>query len=80
MDLEEKEVQEKEKENVDEVAAEKCWNGVSLQVQVGLTFTSRSEVKKFISKFGETNNCKLVVTSGGASDGCKSRKVICDFL
>ena len=51
------------------------WDGISDRLRVGLTFQSRTLVKKFLSIYGERSLCNMVVTMGGATDGCKSRQV-----
>ena len=51
------------------------WDGRSDKLQVGLTFQSRSLVKKFLSGYGDQSLCNMVVAEGGVQDGCKSRKV-----
>ena len=51
------------------------WDGVSSDLVVGLSFKTRSQVKKFVAKYGERTNSKLIVTSGGAGDSCTSNKV-----
>ena len=62
-------VLEKEEEH------EKGWDGVSSELEVGMTFELRSQVKKFMSQYGERTHSSMVVTVGGASDGCKSKQV-----
>ena len=51
------------------------WNGVSSELEEGLTFESRSEVKKFMTHYGRSKYSSLVITAGGASDGCTSKQV-----
>ena len=62
------------------VEEEKQWDGVSSSLELGLTFRTRSQVKKFVTIYGQKCKCKLVVSSGGASDGCKSDKVSSYFV
>ena len=52
------------------------WDGVCDSLHVGMMFQSRSLVKKFLSKYGERTFCNMVVSIGGATDGCKSRQVM----
>ena len=54
---------------------DKGWNGVSSELEVGMTFESRSEVKKFMTQYGRSKCSSMVITGGGASDGCKSKQV-----
>ena len=51
------------------------WDGGSDTLEVGLTFQSRSLVKKFLSGYGDQSFCNMVVAEGGVQDGSKSRKV-----
>ena len=62
-------------DNLQNVTPDKIWNGLSTNLEVGLTFSSRSDVRKFIKLYGEKNETKFVVSAGGASDGSKSRQV-----
>ena len=52
------------------------WDGVCDSLHVGMMFQSRSIVKKFLSIYGERPFCNMVVSVGGATDGCKSRQVM----
>ena len=54
---------------------EKPWDGKSSELNLGLTFSTRNQVIEFINKYGTRKLCKMVVTRGGVSDGCKSRQV-----
>ena len=65
-----KEVAEDMEEKLD-----KGWNGVSSELKEGMTFESRSEVKKFMTQYGLSKCSSMVITGGGASDGCTSKQV-----
>jgi hypothetical protein len=52
------------------------WDGVSLELKEGLTFISRTQVKEFIALYEAKDACKMIVVSGGASEGCTSKKIV----
>ena len=79
---EEEEVDTYEDEEVDEwEEVDTCeeidmsWNGMSSDLVIGLTFQSRSQVKKFVSLYESRVKSKLIIVSGGASESSTSRKV-----
>ena len=47
----------------------------SFDLEAGLVFESRAEVRRFITGYSIQSKSKLVVSAGGASDGCSSRQV-----
>ena len=48
----------------------------STELKVGQLFKTRGDVRKFIHLYEKTHRCKLVVDSGGASDGSISKKIV----
>ena len=57
------------------IAISIIWDGISDRLEGGLIFRSRSSVRMFLLIYGEKSFCNMVVNSGGATDGCKSKKV-----
>ena len=60
--------------------SENYWNEVSSELVIGMKFRSKSDVKKFVKIYEDRKMSKMVVRSGGLSDGCKSKKVLELFL
>ena len=54
---------------------EKPWDGKSSELNLGLTFTTRNQVREFVNKYGTMKLCKMVVTRGGASDGLERYEI-----
>ena len=48
----------------------------STELKVGQLFKTRGDVREFIHLYEKTHRCKLVVDSGGASDGSISKKIV----
>ena len=55
---------------------EEIWDNESSNLKVGLRFQTRDSVKKFLKLYGERTNTKMVVSEGGLSSGCKSKKIV----
>ena len=59
-----------------QVIEEKEWDGRSIVLEEGLLFKTRSAAKQFVKKYGKSVMCKMSITDGGASEGCKSKKIV----
>ena len=55
---------------------DRIWSGTTSELVVGMKFRSRTEAKEFVKMYGIKQRCKMIIVSGGASEGCSSRKVI----
>ena len=44
-------------------------------LKVGLSFNSREEIRLFVDAYSNKINCKMIVSAGGANQGCISRHV-----
>ena len=55
---------------------DRFWSGTTSELVVGMKFRSRTEAKEFVKMYGTKQRCKMIIVSGGASEGCSSRKVI----
>ena len=59
-----------------ETEVDRFWDGRTSELVIGMKFLSRTEAKEFVKLYGAKQRCKMIVVSGGASEGCSSRKVI----
>ena len=55
---------------------EKVWDGKSVELEEGLVFLTRSAAKQFVKEYGKSVMCKMSITDGGASVGCKGKKIV----
>ena len=56
-------------------SGEVVWNGKCTNLEVGLSFSSRDDVRRFMTLYSESVGNKMVVTAGGATADCKSNSV-----
>ena len=59
-----------------QIIEEKVWDGRSVVLEEGLVFNTRSTAKQFVKMYGKSVMCKMSITDGGASEGCKSKKIV----
>ena len=55
---------------------EEIWDNKNSDLKVGLKFHTRGAVKEFLKMYGERTNTKMVVSVGGLSSECKSKRLV----
>ena len=55
---------------------EEIWDNKSSDLKVGLKFHTRGAVKEFLKMYGDRTNTNMVVSVGGLSSECKSKRLV----